>query len=84
LKLTRLETSWLVRYEDLCRDLLRSVPVGRDGDVHETVIGFLEYRLILASLVETGGRQNQAARLLGIHRNTLRRKLSQYREIFEK
>jgi len=63
--------------------LLRSVPALATGDVHETVINYLEYRLITAALAEMDGNQIAAARLLGIHRNTLRRKMAQYRGVFD-
>ncbi len=38
-----------------------------------------EKKLILDALRATGGNQTKASRLLGIHRNTLRRKIKKYR-----
>jgi len=38
----------------------------------------MEKKLILDALKATGGNQSKAAKILGIHRNTLRRKLEKY------
>ena len=46
----------------------------------EQAVEMLEQMLIEQTLAKTGGNQLQAARLLGIHRNTLRRKLEGFRE----
>jgi len=37
-----------------------------------------ERNFLRQALVETGGRVGQAAETIGIHRNTLRRKISEY------
>lgn len=65
-------------YEDLCQQLLRSVSPGEQSNVHQTVIGFFEKRLLELAMRECHGNQLAASRLLGIHRNTLRRKLAEY------
>ena len=39
----------------------------------------LEREAILDALKRSGGNQKEAARLLGIHRNTLTRKMEEYR-----
>jgi len=52
--------------------LLRQAP----GEVH--VLEVLERDLILEALRETQGNQSQAARLLGMNRNTLRNKMRAY------
>lgn len=47
----------------------------KDANLYEQVITPLEERLIHRVLEECGGNQSKAAAKLGIHRNTLRRKL---------
>ncbi len=44
----------------------------------EQAVELLERMLIEQTLEKTGGNQLQAARLLGIHRNTLRRKVASF------
>ena len=49
---------------------------GRESaNLHELVLGLVERPLLQAVLRETGGNQLRAAALLGINRNTLRKKL---------
>ncbi len=64
--------------DDLVRDkltsLLRTAEV--DGNLHATVIEAIERPLIQLTLEKTGGNQLQAAAILGINRNTLRKKIS--------
>jgi two-component system nitrogen regulation response regulator GlnG len=62
-------------FDRLCVKLLQAAPPDEDGDVYEAVIGALEGRLLRLALRESGGNQVVAARRLGIHRNTLRRKM---------
>jgi len=45
------------------------------GRLYDTVLARLERPLLTLALARTGGNQLHAARLLGIHRNTLRRRL---------
>lgn len=78
----KFDGKWLAAYDSLCRSLLQTVPDGKPGDVHDTVIGFLEFRLLCAALDECDGNRVAASRRLGIHRNTLRRKINHYREVF--
>ncbi len=44
----------------------------------EEAVELLERMLIERTLEKTGGNQLQAAKLLGIHRNTLRRKVESF------
>jgi DNA-binding NtrC family response regulator len=44
----------------------------------EEAIELLEKRMIQGALVKSGGKQTVTSKLLGIHRNTLQRKLVQY------
>ena len=49
-----------------------------DG-LYDRVLAEIERPLLMLSLAATGGNQIQAARLLGINRNTLRKKLNERR-----
>jgi DNA-binding protein Fis len=44
----------------------------------EQAIELLEKRMIQVALERSGGKQTSASKLLGIHRNTLQRKMVQY------
>jgi DNA-binding NtrC family response regulator len=44
----------------------------------EEAIELLEKRMIQGALARSGGKQTAASKLLGIHRNTLQRKMVQY------
>ncbi len=44
----------------------------------EEAVGILERRMIQGALERTGGKQTAASKLLGIHRNTLQRKIVLY------
>jgi two-component system nitrogen regulation response regulator GlnG len=45
------------------------------GRLHRTVVASLERPLLAAVLAAAGGNQLEAARILGINRNTLRKRL---------
>ena len=50
-----------------------------DGTIFlEEAIELLEKRMIARALEKSGGKQTAASKLLGIHRNTLQRKMVQY------
>ena len=53
-----------------------------DGDqpsgIYEMVINTLEKPLLLYIMNKTEGNQSKAAKMLGLNRNTLRKKLKQY------
>jgi Fis family transcriptional regulator len=70
-------------------DLVRSVRRAIDGyfrdldgeepcGVYEMVISCVERPLIEAVLTRVDGNQTQAAQMLGINRNTLRKKMKNY------
>ena len=44
----------------------------------EEAVGILERRMIQGALERTRGKQTAASKLLGIHRNTLQRKIVEY------
>ena len=47
-----------------------------EGHVYDAVIAEIERPLFAHALAQTGGNQLRAARLLGINRNTLRKRLT--------
>ena len=67
--------------EVLIRERLSQL-VGKDGpeprDLHQKIIAELEKPLIELALERARGNQVQAARILGLNRNTLRKKLAEH------
>lgn len=51
----------------------------KGGFFLEEAVEMLEKTLIVRTLVNTGGNRSAASKLLGIHRNTLQRKMSDYK-----
>ena len=51
---------------------------GDSGHLHDLVITGVEKPLLKMVLKETNGNQTQAANILGINRNTLRKKMQEY------
>lgn len=51
----------------------------QNGHLHELVVGGVEKPLLQLVLTETKGNQTQAANILGINRNTLRKKIQDYK-----
>jgi len=51
---------------------------GGEGNLYGLLMPLFEKPLIALALKETGGNQSEAAQLLGIHRNTLRRKVKEF------
>ena len=49
-----------------------------NGHLHELIMGGIEKPLVEIVLKETNGNQTQAANILGINRNTLRKKIVEY------
>jgi len=60
------------RFEDLVAELAAK------GFFLEEVVELVEKTLIQKTLGRTGGNRLAAAKALGIHRNTLQRKMSEY------
>ena len=50
----------------------------KNGHLHELIMGGIEKPLVEIVLKETNGNQTQAANILGINRNTLRKKVAEY------
>ena len=61
------------------RDFVRRMKLGAGSDLHPLIIKAVEKPLISLVLEETGGNQNQAAALLGLNRNTLRKKIKEFK-----
>jgi two-component system nitrogen regulation response regulator GlnG len=64
------------------RPVVRTFPEPIDGersDLHEVVVGTTERVLLDLVMHRTRGNQLKAARILGINRNTLKRKLDEHR-----
>ena len=57
-------------------DAWLSVTPARDGRLYDDAIAALERPLLAHALAQTGGNQLRAARVLGINRNTLRKRLN--------
>ena len=49
------------------------------GDLHKLIVGGVEKPLVEMVLKETNGNQTRAANILGINRNTLRKKIVDYK-----
>jgi len=61
--------------EQKLAECVRGLGERESANLHELVLGLVERPLLRAVLRETGGNQLRAAALLGINRNTLRKKL---------
>ena len=61
------------------RDFVRRMKLGAGSDLHPLLVKAVEKPLISLVLEETGGNQNQAAALLGLNRNTLRKKIQEFK-----
>ena len=53
--------------------------VNRNGGLHDLIIGAIEEPLVQMVLDKTKGNQTQAANILGLNRNTLRKKIKVYK-----
>ena len=52
--------------------------VNQNGGLHGLIIGAIEEPLLQMVLDKTNGNQTQAANILGLNRNTLRKKIKAY------
>lgn len=68
-------------FEDVLTDKLRAhlsnIKQMKNGHLYDMVVRLVEKPLIKMILQETQGNQTKAAALLGINRNTLRRKIQE-------
>lgn len=61
------------------KDFVQKIRAGRGRNLYTLLLREIEKPLIRHILRETGGNQVQAATILGINRNTLRKKIKQFR-----
>jgi len=76
------ETSFTEPLRNSVRNLLRSR--GKNGDVYSQILKEAERILLEEALNASSWNRSKAARLLGINRLTLRRKLEEYNLAFPK
>ena len=73
-------TSFLEKWLDKSiRQYVGAMDVENNGHLHELIMGGIEKPLVEIVLKETGGNQTQAANILGVNRNTLRKKIAEYK-----
>ncbi len=60
-------------------EFVRAIKLGSTQDLYPTFMRAVERPLIELALQETNGNQMQAARLLGVNRNTLRKKIGEFK-----
>ena len=61
------------------REHLGKMKTMDNGRLHGTVIGLVEKSLLRIVMEETSGNQSDASKILGINRNTLRKKIRDYK-----
>jgi two-component system nitrogen regulation response regulator GlnG len=73
------ESRWTARFEELLDTTLpsfvREAAVVENGRLYRSIMARIELPLLRQALELSGGNQLRAARLLGINRNTLRKRL---------
>jgi Fis family transcriptional regulator, factor for inversion stimulation protein len=73
-------TTFLERWLDKSiRQYVGAMDQENKGHLHELIMGGIEKPLVEIVLKETGGNQTQAANILGVNRNTLRKKIAEYK-----
>ncbi|MDA8560478.1 Fis family transcriptional regulator [Nitrospinae bacterium] len=73
-------TSFLEKWLDKSiRQYVSAMDEESNGHLHELIMGGIEKPLVEIVLKETGGNQTQAANILGVNRNTLRKKIAEYK-----
>ena len=60
-------------------DFVRAMKLGSARNLYPTLMRAVELPLIKLALLETNGNQMQAAQLLGMNRNTLRKKIGEFK-----
>ncbi|MBI5184040.1 MAG: Fis family transcriptional regulator [Nitrospinae bacterium] len=66
------------------RQYVSKIDGSEKGDLHNLIIRCIEESLIKIVLNETNGNQIKAANILGISRNTLRKKVKEMEIIYKK
>ncbi|GJL77713.1 MAG: hypothetical protein NPINA01_07020 [Nitrospinaceae bacterium] len=61
------------------KDYVKHMRKDQDGDLYDLIVGGVEKPLIDIVLKETNGNQTHAANILGINRNTLRKKITDFK-----
>jgi DNA-binding protein Fis len=59
-------------------ECVRGLREHASANLYDLMVGLVEKPLLRAVLRETGGNQVRAAQILGINRNTLRKKLTEH------
>ena len=73
-------TTFLEKWLDKSiRQYVSAMDEESNGHLHELIMGGIEKPLVEIVLKETGGNQTQAANILGVNRNTLRKKIVEYK-----
>ncbi|MEC4677994.1 MAG: helix-turn-helix domain-containing protein [Nitrospirota bacterium] len=70
--------------EERLADFVRKIRASEGNNLYDLLIQEVEKPLISLALKETGGNQVQASQLLGMHRNTLRKKMRELQIPFGK
>ena len=73
-------TTFLEKWLDKSiRQYVSAMDKTNNGHLHELIMGGIEKPLVEIVLKETNGNQTKAANILGINRNTLRKKITEYK-----
>ena len=72
-------TNFLEKWLDKSiRQYVSAMDGNNNGHLHELIMDGIEKPLVEIVLKETNGNQTKAANILGINRNTLRKKITEY------
>ena len=78
-KVKRQATSFLEKWLDkTVKQYVSHMDVEKNGHLHDLIVGGVEKPLVEIVLKSTKGNQTQAANILGINRNTLRKKIKDF------
>lgn len=76
---SRKTRTFLEKWLDITvKDYVKAMRKEKGGDLYDLIVGGVEKPLLDVVLKETNGNQTQAADILGINRNTLRKKITEY------
>ncbi|MFQ5451404.1 MAG: helix-turn-helix domain-containing protein [Nitrospinaceae bacterium] len=79
-KVNHKTTSFLEKWLDkTIKDYVSHMRGDQNGHLHELIVEGVERPLLDIVLKNTKGNQTQAANILGINRNTLRKKINDYK-----